>query len=325
MCKCAACQLCSDSPATEELRASSRRAIIAPPKTSQPQPQPQPQPAATKPQLAAPSSSSSAPAEAEPTHPKKGGADVPRKEHDARGAPGAPGALGGGGGNGGGGKGKGVGTPVVWQPGRCADWCDTSSADDCELGGCIACTWCAAQAQAPAGSSKATGAAGGAAKPAGSPATVAAAPTGMGTGAPPKQVLSYPMLMPFPLWHGGAGRATALGALSATLVGLCVFALLALVSLRRHERPLYGALLEHLPPKLASRVDLVASLGRGGGGYRAAVRGDDGDDDDGAQAAEASWEPPPLGGGGGYPAVPDVSAAEVRFAAATTALDRTRP
>ena len=313
MCKCAACPLCADSPATKQLRAAARQAL-APPKTSQPQPQPQP--AAPKSQPAArPSSSAAAPTGAEPTHQKKGGTDMARKEHEAKGVPGAVGGSGSGGG-----KGKGVGIPVVWQPGQCADWCSTSSADDCELGGCVACTWCTAS-RAAVGSGTAAGAAGGGAKPAGSPAVASAAPAGMGTGAPPKppkQVLSHPMLMPFPLWRGGKGRGTALGALCATLVGLGVFALLALVSLRRHARPLYGSLLEQLPPKLASRVDLVASLGRGGGGYRAAVPGDDGDDD-GAHAAEASWEPPPLGGGGWCPSAPDASAAEVRFAAATTA------
>ena len=174
--------------------------------------------------------------------------------------------------------GKSGGAELSWKPGQCAEWCRAeAAADECALGGCVACTHCQSAARlAKTAETKP-------AKPAGPSAH--------------DKLLTHPLLLPFPLPKHQP--SSALGALIATVVGLSFFVLLALVWLRRHARPQYSALLERLPQRWAQRADLVASLGRslGGVGYRAAYKGE-GTDDAGTDVQPAAWE------GGAYPAPP---------------------
>ena len=173
--------------------------------------------------------------------------------------------------------GKSGGAELSWKPGQCAEWCKAEAADECNLGGCVACTHCQSAARLANPTEPKP------AKPAGPLVR--------------DKLLTHPLLLPFPLPKHPP--SSALGALIATVMGLSFFVLLALVWLRRHARPQYSALLERLPQRWAQRADLVASLGRslGGVGYRAAYKGEGTDDAD-TDAQPAAWE------GGAYPAPP---------------------
>ena len=176
-----------------------------------------------------------------------------------------------GGGMGGGAEATGSkGGGAAWKPGQCAEWCKAGAADECALGGCVACPHCQSKPGKPTGQSV------------------------------HDKLLTHPLLLPFPLPKHPP--SSALGALIASVAGLSFSVLLALVWLRRHARPQYSALLERLPQRWAQRADFVASLGRslGGVGYRAAHKGEGfADDDTDAQRSAA------LGGGAYSAPAPD--------------------
>ena len=290
MCKCRACDICL--PVRRSEAPPPHRLASLPPPPPQTQTQTQRKREAGRGVDAAAGHATPAPsAAAEAGH----GAGVKPGEKPAQEGPPHKGRRDkpaeGGGKDGEGGKGDGTeaaggtsgGAELAWKPGQCAEWCKAeAAADECALGGCVACTHCLSAARL--------------AKPT---ETKPAKPTGPSVH---DKLLTHPLLLPFPLPKHPP--SSALGALVATLVGLSFFVLLALVWLRRHARPQYSALLERLPQPWAQRADLVASLGRslGGVGYRAAYKGEGTDDGTDTDAQPAAWEggaspAPPQGGG----------------------------